>query len=627
MCGIAGLLNLQDGTVDEGVIHKMCDVITHRGPDDQGYFIEDEIALGMRRLSVIDLDAGHQPIYNEDKSVVVVFNGEIYNYKQLRDGLEDASHRFRSRTDTEVIAHLYEEHGDKCIDYLRGMFAFALWDRNKHRLLLARDRVGQKPLYYTKAKGVLYFGSEIKQLLISDKVERELSFDSLDTYLSVGYVPGPRTLFERIWSLKPGHYMKVEDGVSSIHKYWDIDHSEKLESLCEAEIIERLQELITESVRLRLVSDVPLGAFLSGGMDSSTVVGIMSKISNSSLKTFSVGFPPGKFDESPHARRAAKHFQTDHYEYPMGEVSPGLLEHLVWHHDEPVGDASCIPLFLLCRLAKQYVTVALSGEGADELFAGYHHYPLERLGQHYDLLPRSAQHIIYRFAQTLPLSNRFSRTLHGLWAAKQDPSHRSVCWMSVFNEEEKKQLFNSATGFISDHPYSAFSEHWHSATGGNYLDKALYVDEKAYLPDDLLMKVDKMSMANSLEARSPFLDHKLIEFVSQIPEGMKLRGKIGKYALKQAVAQIVPEDIIQRRKHGFNVPIQTWLTGWLEEYARDILSESTLREQAIFNPEYVHSLWPSMKDGAYNYDRRIWLLMMFQVWHGIFIERNIDVHA
>ncbi|MEE8415690.1 MAG: asparagine synthase (glutamine-hydrolyzing) [Desulfobacterales bacterium] len=627
MCGIAGLLHLKGGTVDAGLIHKMCDVITHRGPDDQGYFIEENIALGMRRLSIIDLGAGHQPIYNEDKSVVVVFNGEIYNYKELRKDLENRSHRFYSHSDTEVIVHLYEEHGEKCIDHLRGMFAVALWDKKKRRLLLVRDRVGQKPLYYTIAKDTLYFGSEIKQLIISDEVERELNFESLDTYFSVGYVPGPETLFRNIGSLSPGHYMKVENGVHSIHKYWDINYSEKLETFREAEIIEKLQELITEAVRLRLVSDVPLGAFLSGGMDSSTVVGIMSKISNSSVKTFSVGFPPGKFDESPYARRVAKHFQTDHYEYTMEKLSTDLLEHLVWHHDEPVGDSSCIPLFLLSRLAKQHVTVALSGEGADELFAGYHQYPLERLGQYYDLLPKSAKHIIYKFVKALPLSNKFSRPLHGFWAAKQDPSYRSVCWMGVFNEEEKKKLFNPAAGFISDRPYSAFSSYWHNTTANNYLEKALYVDEKIYLPDDLLMKVDKMAMANSLEVRSPFLDHKLIEFVAQIPERMKLRGSIGKYVLKQAVKQIVPEEIIQRRKHGFNVPIQTWLTGWLEEYARDILSESNLRQQGIINPEYVHDLWSSMRGNTYNYDRRIWLLLMFQIWYGIFIERNIDVQA
>jgi asparagine synthase (glutamine-hydrolysing) len=627
MCGIAGLLELGDGEIDDGLIQKMCNVITHRGPDDQGYFTEDRVALGMRRLSIIDLDAGHQPIYNEDKSVVVVFNGEIYNYREIRKSLEGASHRFRSQTDTEVIVHLYEEHGDQCIDYLRGMFAFALWDRNKRRLLLARDRVGQKPLYYTESKGRLYFGSEIKQLLISDTVGRDLSYESLNTYLSVGYVPGPQTFFKNIWSLMPGHYMKVENGVCTVHKYWDIDYNEKLVTLSEADIIERLRELIIEAVKLRLVSDVPLGAFLSGGIDSSTVVGIMSRISNSPVKTFSVSFPSERFDESLYARQAAKHFQTDHYEYAMGDISTGFLEQLVWHYGEPVGDASCIPLFLLSRLARQHVTVALSGEGADEFFAGYHQYPLERLAQYYDLLPKRAQHIIYKSLKRLPLPYRFSRSLHGFWAAKQDRSHRSVCWMSVFNEEEKKQLFNPTVGLGSDDPYTVFSAYWQNATAGNHLEKALYVDEKVYLPDDLLMKVDKMSMANSLEARSPFLDHELIEFVSKIPARLKLKGNTGKYVLKQAMKEIVPEEIILRRKHGFNVPIQAWLMGCLEEYALDILNESKLREQGILRPEYVHSLWTSMKKGAYNVDRRIWLLLMFEIWYGLFIERKMDAHA
>jgi len=536
MCGVAGILHLYGGNVDSGLIKRMCDIIAHRGPDDCGYFVDNNVALGMRRLSIIDLNTGHQPIYNKDKSVVVILNGEIYNFKELRKNLQKKGHRFYTKTDTEVIVYLYEEHGDDCVTHLRGMFAFALWDKNKQRLLVARDRLGQKPLYYTLVGDTLFFGSEIKQLLLADKIERKVNFEALNAYLSVGYVPGENTLFQNILRLSPGHYMTVENGQVRIHKYWDVSYANRLDSIKESEIIERLDELIRESIRLRLISDVPLGAFLSGGIDSSTLVGYMSQLSNSSTKTFSVGFPVEKFNEISFARIASNHFQTDHYEYTMEKLSTDLLEKLVWHHDEPLGDSSCLPMYFVSRLARQHVTVALSGEGADEIFAGYHHYPLEKMGQYYDLLPNSIKNAVYA------------------------------------------------------------------------LSKNILTTE-------------------SLEARSPFLDHKLIEFVAQIPPGFKLRGKVSKYILKETVKDLVPSEIVFRRKHGFNVPIQTWLSGWLKDYAREFLSEKFIKRQGIFNPEYIHIIWDLMEKKVYNYDRRIWLLLMFQIWYGIFIEGTIDVHA
>ena len=627
MCGVAGILHLYGGNVDSGLIKRMCDIIAHRGPDDCGYFVDNNVSLGMRRLSIIDLNTGHQPIYNKDKSVVVILNGEIYNFQELRKNLQKKGHRFYTKTDTEVIVHLYEEHGDDCVTHLRGMFAFALWDKNKQRLLVARDRLGQKPLYYTLVGNTLFFGSEIKQLLLADKIERKVNFEALNAYLSVGYVPGENTLFQNILRLSPGHYMTVENGQVRIHKYWDVSYANRLDSIKESEIIERLDELIRESIRLRLISDVPLGAFLSGGIDSSTLVGYMSQLSNSSTKTFSVGFPVEKFNEISFARIASNHFQTDHYEYTMEKLSTDLLEKLVWHHDEPLGDSSCLPMYFVSRLARQHVTVALSGEGADEIFAGYHHYPLEKMGQYYDLLPNSIKNAVYALSKNILTKERNAQIIQGFWAAKQNKSFRPACWMAVFNEEEKKDLLLTGSYPHNNNPYSVYENYFKQCSSHNYLEKALYLDEKVYLPDDLLMKADKMSMANSLEARSPFLDHKLIEFVAQIPPGFKLRGKVGKYILKETVKDFVPREIVFRRKHGFNVPIQTWLSGWLEDYAREFLNEKFIKRQGIFNPEYIRLIWDLMEKKAYNYDRRIWLLLMFQIWYGIFIEGTIDIHA
>ena len=581
MCGIAGFIENSASranlAADEktAVLNRMCRVIKHRGPDDQGILVRGRVALGMRRLSIIDLEGGNQPLTGCDDSVTVVFNGEIYNYRELQLKLEALGHRFHTHSDTEAIVHAYEEYGAKCVDHLRGMFAFALWDERSQQLFIARDRVGKKPLYYSlTGNGTLVFGSELKSLLEHPAIKCETNVDALDAYLSFGYVPDPLSIFRGIVKLPPGHHLSFVDGRVTVEQYWDFSYA-PAEVKKEEDYLDELRALLDEAVRLRLVSDVPLGAFLSGGVDSSAVVGLMSRASSQPVKTFSIGFEEDSYNELKFARVAAKHFGTDHHEFIVTPDICDIVDELVWHFDEPFADSSAIPTYMVSKLARQYVTVVLSGDGGDELFAGYTRYQVDRKRSKLSRLPRVVRERMMR-----PVSANLP---HGAWGRNYlrnvslDPLDRYIDNISIFTELNKLALYtDDLKSSVAQGPIGAsmFRSYAASIETGDALDPLLYLDSKTYLPGDILTKVDRMSMAASLEARVPLLDHKLIEFVTRIPASLKMKGLETKYIFKRAMRGLVPDEILERPKQGFGMPMQEWINLQLRGRIHDTLTSS-----------------------------------------------------
>lgn len=625
MCGIVGMVGpevAQDAAQSRALAARMCQVIAHRGPDDQGVRVEGKAALGMRRLAIIDLITGEQPLSNEDGSVWIVFNGEIYNFAALRDDLIARGHRFTTASDTETIVHLYEEYGDACVEHLRGMFAFAIWDARAHKLFVARDRVGVKPLHYALVGSTFVFGSEIKSLLQHPALRREVNFEAISDYLSFGYVPDPATAFRGIHKLPPGHTLTFQDGQVRTHRYWDFRYNDAYQARTEAEYIEELRALLEESVRLRLVSDVPLGAFLSGGIDSTTVVAMMARSGHRPIKTFSIGFNEARFNELQHARVAAQHFQTEHHEFVVTPDLCNLVEEIVWHHDEPFGDVSSIPTYVVSKMAREHVTVALSGDGGDELFAGYERYAIDRARQRFNHIPG-----FVRRALMLPLSRALPRAAYGknyLRNAALDPGARYVDSLTFFDEGRKRDLLAAGirTALNGRDSTALFQEAYATAPASEHLERLLYLDSKTYLPGDVMTKVDRMSMAHGLEAREPLLDHKLIEFVGRVPATFKLRGLTTKYLLKQAVADIIPRELIHRPKQGFGVPIADWFKGELRELLTDTLTDRRARERGYFNPRAVAALLDEHQRGRRDNALHLWGLLMLELWHRNFIDRQ-----
>jgi asparagine synthase (glutamine-hydrolysing) len=634
MCGIAGFIDLWDQRPprgrDEraGILENMCEVIRYRGPDDSGSLLKDGVALGMRRLSIIDLAGGHQPMSGEDGSATIVFNGEIYNFRELQPKLEAHGHKFLTRSDTEAIVHAYEQYGTACVDHLRGMFAFAIWDDKQKRLFIARDRAGEKPLYYTLTpSGTLVFGSELKSLLEHPGVKRETSAESLDAYFSLGYVPDPLSIFKDIKKLPPGHFLIFGNGKLLVKEYWDFTYETNGTRRREDDYLEELRELLDESVRIRLVSDVPLGAFLSGGVDSSTVVGLMARHMTQPVKTFSIGFLEDSYSELKYARLAAKRYGTDHHEFFVTPEICNVVDELAWHFDEPFADSSAIPTYIVSKLAREHVTVVLSGDGGDELFAGYTRYVTERKRRKYGLLPRQ-----FRRGLMEPLS----RTLpHGAWGRNflhnvaLDPIDRYFDNVSIFTGLNKRSLYTS--DFFhqlgsNSHVGMSFQEYGDHVGTNALLDALLYIDSKTYLPGDILTKVDRMSMAVSLEARVPLLDHKLIDFVTRIPASMKMTGLETKHLFKRAVADLVPEEILTRPKQGFGVPIQQWINLQLRERIRDTLTDSRFRERGIISPKYTDVLLDEHERGRRDHSMALWSLLMLELWHQVFVDGG-DKHA
>ena len=622
MCGIAGFISEAPGAGEErrALLERMCQVIEHRGPDDQGTMVRGRAALGMRRLSIIDLKGGHQPISNEDGSIWVVFNGEIYNYRDLQHELEARGHKFQTNSDTETIVHAYEEYGTRAVEKLRGMFAFALWDERQQLLFIARDRAGKKPLYYTHtADGTFVFGSELKSLLQHPQVKREISREALDAYFTFGYVPDPLSIFQDVHKLPPGHYLMLSEGKLSIKQYWDFSYQPADDALREEDYLEELRAELDEAVRVRLVSDVPLGAFLSGGVDSSTIVGLMARNMNQPVKTFSIGFHEDSFNELKYARVAAKHFGTDHHEFIVTPEICDVVDELAWHFDEPFADSSAIPTYMVSKLARQYVTVVLSGDGGDELFAGYTRYATDHKRSGFARLPRVVrEQLMQPLSRRLPHGTRGRNYLHNVALEPLDRYQDSVSVftklnkLSLYTRDFQEELRRQPSTLASFQTYAA------RVQTGETLDALLYIDSKTYLPGDILTKVDRMSMAASLEARAPLLDHKLIEFVTRIPASLKMRGLETKHILKRAVQDFVPPEILDRPKQGFGVPLQQWINSQLRERIRETLTSQSARARGYVEPRYVDLLLDEHERNRRDHSTQLWALFMLELWHRLF---------
>jgi asparagine synthase (glutamine-hydrolysing) len=628
MCGIAGIsgTELMDNAEARDLIARMLGAVEHRGPDDEGRYIAPGVVMGMRRLAIIDLATGRQPISNEDGSIWVVFNGEIYNYRELRGLLLARGHKLRTQTDTETIAHLYEDEGERCVERLRGMFAFAIWDQRERRLFLARDRVGKKPLHYALAGRTLVFGSEIKSLLQHPGVKREINLRAISDFLSFGYVPDPETAFAGVRKLPPGHTLTFKDGVSTTRRYWDFDYSRDPgrsgPERREEDYIERLRELIAESVRLRLESDVPLGAFLSGGIDSSIVVAMMAR--EMKVKTFSIGFSDAGFDELRYARIAARYFGADHHEFVVTPDVCRLVEEIVWHHDEPFADVSSVPTYVVSKMAREHVTVALSGDGGDEVFGGYERYVVDRRRRRYERIPVFMRRALLRTSQALPQGAYGKRFLRNIALA---PAARYVDSVSYFDRDSQLNLFSedARRALAGYDPAQRFERTFAAPAARSRLERLLYLDSKTYLPGDILVKVDRMSMANSLETRAPLLDHRLIEFAQTIPASLKLRGLETKYILKRAAQGLIPEEIINRPKHGFDVPIRRWFNRELREMLDDTLNDRLARERGEFNHCAVLAILDEHRRGVRDHSRQLWSLLTLELWRRAFIDREPEI--
>jgi len=636
MCGIAGTVGPTAALAGEQareIIKQMCDVIEHRGPDDWGFrvenFAESTLAIGMRRLSIIDVARGHQPISNEDGTVWIVLNGEIYNYRELREELIARGHRFATRSDTETIVHLYEEEGERCVERLRGMFSFAIWDGRDRSLTLARDRVGKKPAHYALADGALVFGSEIKSLLRHPAVKREVAPEAIAAYLTFSYVPDPLTAFKGVYKLPPGHTLTFKDGRVRTRCYWNFNYRGEWEDaalLGEVEYIGRLRELLTESVRIRLESEVPLGVFLSGGIDSSLVAALMARETGRRIKTFSIGFGETEFDELPYARITANLLGADHHEFVVTPDICSLAEEIIWHHDEPFADVSSVPTYLMSKMAREHVTVVLSGDGGDEVFGGYERYVIDRRREKFEMIPSFLRrHLLLGLSRALPPGAYGKRYLS---VNSLDAGPRYVSSISHFDGEARKSLFSEEflAALNGYSPESAFERIFEEPVSSARLDRQMYLDSKTNLPGDILVKVDRMSMAHSIETRSPLLDHRLIEFAQTIPASLKLarsnRRWESKYILKRAAAGLIPDEIIHRPKQGFDVPIKYWLNREMKEMTHDLLTSPRARQRGYFNPKSVAGLLQEHNRGVRDHAHSLWALLMLEIWRRMFIDHE-----
>jgi len=617
MCGIAGKFNFDPARpIDRARLVAMTTAVTHRGPDADGFYVSAGIGLGHRRLSIIDLATGDQPLANEDQTIWVVFNGEIYNFADVRVDLERAGHRFRTHSDTEVIVHAYEEWGDRAVDRFRGMFAFALWDEPRRRLVLVRDRVGIKPLYYSVTAAGVTFGSEIKSIVEDPDVPRDWSGEALDAYLALQYVPCPRTMYRDVWKLPPGHVLVAENGRVSIRQYWDLTFTGDGDVSREEEYLERLDALVTEAVRLRLLADVPLGAFLSGGIDSSAVVAAMVETSSSRVLTTSVGFDEQAFNELEYARTVARHLGCEAHEEIVKPDIVDLLPKLAWHFDEPFADSSAVPTYYVSAAARRHVTVALSGDGGDELWAGYARHRVERWeATARRWLGRSGGRLAGRLAGRLPLTVKGARSLRHLALSPADACAHKHAY-GLFESDTRQALYSTdfALDIGESDPFMGFRAAYDACPSTDPLDRALYVDVKTYLVDDILMKVDKMSMAVSLEARVPLLDHKLLEFAATVPTALKLRNGRSKYLLRRLLERRIPKAIVDRPKHGFEAPTGEWLRGPLAPMVDALLLDGQLRDRGVFDHRGIASLWREHRDGTRDHRHRLWGLVMLELW-------------
>jgi asparagine synthase (glutamine-hydrolysing) len=632
MCGICGMYAYSNGMpADPAVLEQMLDTIVHRGPDDFGTHVDRNLALGSRRLSIIDLPGGRQPITNEDGTISVVFNGEIYNYRELAGRLRRRGHVLATASDTETIVHLYEELGDNLVDELRGMFTFALWDARRRRLVLARDRLGIKPLYYAISNGQLIFGSEIKAILKHPEIHSAIDLQALSDFVSLRYVPAPKTMFEGIRALPPGHIMTCDGNGTALRPYWNLSFARDGSArVTEEEYADRLAELLRESVRLHLISDVPFGAFLSGGVDSSTIVALMTEILEQPVKTFSVGFEGSgaAFSELPYARLVAQRYETDHHEVLFEpDQLPRLASKVVWHLDQPIGDEATLPNYIVSELASRHVKMVLTGEGGDELFAGYARYSGERLSPLVRSLPTSVKSLVLRGISRLPQLRRQKLALYAL--CQPDEASRLASWFALFNEEMKGALLSTSFKQAIEAPTAqgVFAPHLAQTDATDALSRMLYVDTKLWLPDDLLARGDKTSMAASLEARVPLLDHKLVEFAASLPPDLKLRRLTRKYLLKKVSAPLLPPEIVQRSKKGFPTPLSVWFRHELNGFVRDTLSPATIQRRGLFDSRYIERLLAEHTAGRADHGSLIWSLVSVELWYQLFIDAPSSVSS
>lgn len=626
MCGIVGIVNGESKRVDEALLGRMCNAIRHRGPDDDGFYVNGAVGLGMRRLAIIDLVSGQQPIHNQNRTAWIVFNGEIYNYLELRAQLEDLGHTFYTNSDTEAIIHAYDQYGADCPKHLRGMFAFAIWDERTEELFLARDRVGKKPLLYAQLNGGLVFGSEFSALLLHPDISRDVDSEALHHYLSFMCVPAPLTAYRAIRKLEPGHSLRWRKGEIKLERYWQPDFSHKLD-ISEEEAGERALEILRDAVRVRLMSEVPLGAFLSGGIDSSAVVALMSEASSEPVKTFSIGFEEQDFSELHHARRIAEHVGADHHEFIVRPDAMEVLPLLVEHYGEPYADSSAIPTYYVARETRQHVTVALNGDGGDESFAGYERYAAMQLAERYHRLPASLRKLAIQPAIGLLPSSETSRSRirdakRFIQAASLPKRERYLRWVSVFDAAAKQDLYSAdfQRETANVHPSEILDPWFAHANGSGIVDAALLTDIMTYLPNDLLVKVDIATMAVSLEARSPFLDHHVIEFAASLPEKFKLRGLTTKYLLKRVLKKLLPAENLERRKMGFGVPIGHWFRGQMQPFLRETLLSQKALGRRLFKPESVKQMIQLHTSGERDYAHQLWTLLMLELWFEQFID-------
>lgn len=629
MCGIVGIVKNSEGRIDPDLIERMNRAIVHRGPDDEGFYLNRNVGLGMRRLSIIDVATGKQPIHSEDKTKWIVFNGEIYNYQDLRADLEQRGDKFYTNSDTEVVVHLFDRYGPACLQHLRGMFAFAIWDERYDELFIARDRVGKKPLLYSHSpNGDLIFGSEFMALLEHPSISREVDEVAIDAYLSYMCVPAPLTAFKQIRKLEPGHWLKWKNGRIETQRYWLPDFSKKIK-ISETEAIEEATRLLREATRLRMISEVPLGAFLSGGVDSSTVVALMAEESSKPVKTFSIGFEEQDFSELKYARLVAEHVGAEHHEFIVRPDALEVLPMLVEHYGEPYADSSAIPTYYVAKETRKHVTVALNGDGGDESFAGYERYAAMLAAEAYRRLPELVRRSVVEWPVSMIPSSEIDRSYirsakRFLQAAHLEKHDRYSRWVSVFHGEEKQRLLTKefSSRVISANA-AGFLECWFDrANGSGLLDAALLVDQMTYLPNDLLVKVDIASMANSLEARSPFLDHNVIEFAASLPEKLKLRRLKPKSLLKKLAANLVPREVVYRRKMGFGVPIGDWFRGGMKEFIREALLSRKALDRGIIEPVMLRKYVDEHTTGQHDHAFQIWTLLMLELWFQRFVDQR-----
>jgi asparagine synthase (glutamine-hydrolysing) len=626
VCGIVGQASREGRPGDRATLERMCAALEHRGPDSRGLHVDAGVGLGIQRLRVIDLATGDQPIFNEDRSVVVVLNGEIYNYRELRAELERSGHGFTTRSDTEVIAHLYEEDGARLVHRLHGMFGLAVWDARRRRLLLARDRVGKKPLYYAHLGEQLSFASELAALLQDERVPRDVDHRALDAYLAYRWVPSPMTAFRAVRKLPPGSTLTFEDGQATVDRYWRLDFSRTRPVGDPREVHEELRAQVRAATARRMISDVPLGAFLSGGIDSTAVVAAMAESSSEPVKTFSIGFTSEKFNELPLARLVAKRFGTEHHELIVEPDALELIPRIVRHYGEPFADDSAIPSFYVAEMARAHVTVALNGDGGDESFGGYPRYAVNRASAQLERLPMALRRALANVGMRVPESGTIdswpSRIRRAAETLALDGSARYVAYMTHLNGVRRERLYTDEyRRLVGDSvALDVMARPWRESSAREIVNRMLDVDVQTYLPDDLLVKMDIATMASSLEARSPFLDHELMEFASLLPADLKVRGRETKVVLRSALRGWVPDEILDAPKRGFRLPLGDWFRGELRGFTRAVLLDSRSAGRGYFEQSYVRELLDRHAAGVQDHSQGIWTLLMFELWHREFVD-------